>query len=119
MFTIYVYTLDTMADWEIGYVTAELNSGRFFKKDAPDVSVKTVGISKEPIKTMGGLNIIPDCVIDNIVMNDKSVLLLPGETPGMIRNMVLLSRKRLSYFLWVLLCALSVALLLLWPAQDC
>jgi len=78
MFTIYVYTLDTMADWEIGYVTAELNSGRFFKKDAPDVSVKTVGISKEPIKTMGGLNIIPDCVIDNIVMNDKSVLLLPG-----------------------------------------
>lgn len=27
---------------------------------------------------MGGLNIIPDCVIDNIVMNDKSVLLLPG-----------------------------------------
>lgn len=78
MFTIYVYTLDTMADWEIGYVTAELNSGRFFKKDAPDVSVKTVGISKEPIKTMGGLSIIPDCVIDDIAVNDKSVLLLPG-----------------------------------------
>lgn len=78
MFTIYVYTLDTMADWEIGYVTAELNSGRFFKKDAPDVSVKTVGISKEPVKTMGGLRIIPDCVIDDIAVNDKSVLLLPG-----------------------------------------
>lgn len=78
MFTIYVYTLDTMADWEIGYVTAELNSGRFFKKDAPDVLVKTVGISKEPVKTMGGLNIIPDCVIDDIAVNDKSVLLLPG-----------------------------------------
>lgn len=55
MTTIYIYTLDTMADWEIGYVTAELNSGRFFKKDAPEVSVKTVGISKEPVKTMGGL----------------------------------------------------------------
>lgn len=78
MFTIYVYTLDTMADWEIGYVTAELNSGRFFKKDAPDVSVKTVGISKEPVKTMGGLSIIPDCVIEDIAVNDKSVLLLPG-----------------------------------------
>ena len=78
MFTVYVYILDTMADWEIGYVTAELNSGRFFKKDAPDVSVKTVGISKEPVKTMGGLSIIPDCVIEDIAVNDKSVVLLPG-----------------------------------------
>lgn len=78
MLTIYVYTLDTMADWEIGYVTAELNSGRFFKKDAPAVSVQTVGISKEPVKTMGGLTIIPDCVIDDIAVNDKSTLLLPG-----------------------------------------
>lgn len=78
MTTIYVYTLDTMADWEIGYVTAELNSGRFFKKDAPEVSVKTVGIAKEPVKTMGGLTILPDCVIDDIAANDQSVLLLPG-----------------------------------------
>lgn len=78
MTTIYVYTLDTMADWEIGYVTAELNSGRFFKKDAPEVSVKTVGIAKEPVKTMGGLTILPDCVIDDIAVNDQSVLLLPG-----------------------------------------
>lgn len=78
MAAIYVYTLDTMADWEIGYVTAELNSGRFFKKDAPEVSVKTVGISKEPVKTMGGLTILPDCVVDDITGNNKSVLLLPG-----------------------------------------
>ncbi|MCI8913253.1 MAG: glutamine amidotransferase [Lawsonibacter sp.] len=78
MFTVYVYALDTLADWELGYVTAELNSGRFFKQDAPLVSVKTVGISKEPIKTMGGLTIIPDCVVDEIVVNEKSVLLLPG-----------------------------------------
>ena len=78
MFTVYVYALDTLADWELGYVTAELNSGRFFKQDAPLVSVKTVGISKEPIKTMGGLTIIPDCVVDEIAVNEKSVLLLPG-----------------------------------------
>ncbi len=32
MFTIYVYVLDTLADWELGYVTAELNSGRFSKR---------------------------------------------------------------------------------------
>lgn len=78
MFKIYVYIFDTLADWELGYVTAELNSGRFFKKDAPRVSVKTVGISKESVKTMGGMTIVPDCVIDDIAVNDKSVLLLPG-----------------------------------------
>lgn len=78
MFKIYVYIFDTLADWELGYVTAELNSGRFFKKAAPRVSVKTVGISKETVKTMGGMTIVPDCVIDDIAVNDKSVLLLPG-----------------------------------------
>ena len=28
MITVYVYILDTLADWELGYVTAELNSKR-------------------------------------------------------------------------------------------
>ena len=78
MFTVYIYVLDTLADWELGYVTAELNSGRFFRKDAPEVSVKTVSISKEPVKTMGGLTIIPDCSINDVVVSEKNVLLLPG-----------------------------------------
>lgn len=78
MFTVYVYALDTLADWELGYVTAELNSGRFFKKGAQGVSVKTVGISKKPVKTMGGLTIIPDCIIGDIKVSEESVLLLPG-----------------------------------------
>jgi len=78
MFTVYIYVLDTLADWELGYVTAELNSGRFFKKDAPEVSVKTVAISTEPVKTMGCLTIVPDCTIREIAVSEKSVLLLPG-----------------------------------------
>ena len=78
MFTVYIYILDTLADWELGYVTAELNSRRFFKKDAPEVSVKTVAISREPVKTMGGLTIVPVCTIDEIVAGAMSVLLLPG-----------------------------------------
>ena len=78
MITVYVYILDTLADWEVGYVTAELNSKRFFKKDAPNISVKSVGISKEPVKTVGGFTIVPDCSISDIAVNEKSVLLLPG-----------------------------------------
>lgn len=78
MYNIYVYVLDTLADWELGYVTAELNSGRFFKKDAPSVSLKTVSYSKDPIRTMGGLTIVPDCTIDDISVSEKSMLILPG-----------------------------------------
>ena len=78
MITIYVYILDTLADWELGHVTAELNSGRFFKKDAQRVSLKTVSYSKEPIKTMGGMKIVPDCSIDDMIVNEKNLLLLPG-----------------------------------------
>lgn len=78
MFTIYVYVLDTFADWELGHVISELNSDRFFKKDAQCVSLKTVSFTKEPIHTMGGLTIIPDCLIDDIIVNETSVLLLPG-----------------------------------------
>jgi len=78
MRNIYLYLLDTMADWEIGFVTAELNSARFFKKNAPQISLHTVSISKEPIKTMGGLTITPDCLVNDIEMSENSVLLLPG-----------------------------------------
>lgn len=78
MYTIYVYVLNTLADWELGHVISELNSGRFFKKDAQRVLLKTVSNSKDPIKTMGGLTVVPDCSIDDIVVSETSVLLLPG-----------------------------------------
>ena len=78
MFNIYIYVLDTLADWELGYVTAEMNSGRFFKKGAEAVSLKRVSYSKEPITTMGGVTIVPDCTTSEMVVDEKSVLLLPG-----------------------------------------
>jgi len=78
MYRVYVYVLDTLADWELGYVLAELNSGRFFKKGEQRISLKTVSYSKEPINTMGGMTIVPNCSIDDIVVSETSVLLLPG-----------------------------------------
>lgn len=78
MFKVYIYTPETLADWELGYVAAELNSGRFFRRDAPGVLVKTVGLSKEPVRTMGGLTVVPDGVVGDIAIDEKSVLILPG-----------------------------------------
>ncbi len=91
--TVYVYVLDTLADWELGYATAELNSRRFFKKDAPRVSLKTVGSSKEPIHTMGGLTVMPDCLVDDVAVEKDSVLLLPGaDTWGDLRQKAIIKK---------------------------
>lgn len=78
MMNVYVYVQDTMADWEAAHVMAELNSGRFFKQGAPQVAYQTVGASKEAIKTMGGLTVVPDGVLADVVVGEESVLLLPG-----------------------------------------
>ena len=78
MFTVYIYVLDTLADWELGYITSELNSGRFFKRGQQRISLKTVSYSKEPIQTMGGMTIVPNCLIDDMIMSKTSILLLPG-----------------------------------------
>lgn len=75
---VYVYVLDTLADWELGYVSAELHSGRFFRKDAPKVSLKTVACTKDPVCTMGGLTVVPDCLTEEIAVSRDTVLLLPG-----------------------------------------
>ena len=75
---VYIYLLNTTADWEIGHICAELNSRRFFKKDAEEISLKYVSASKETVRTMGGLTVTPDCLVDDISIDEKTVLILPG-----------------------------------------
>ena len=78
MYTVYLYVLETLADWEIGHVTAELSSGRFFREGAPEVALRTAGCNRAPVRTMGGLNVVPDCTVDEISIDASGVLLLPG-----------------------------------------
>lgn len=42
----YLYVMDSMADWETGYLIAELNSGRYCREDTARYIVKTVGLTK-------------------------------------------------------------------------
>ncbi|MBU4437997.1 MAG: glutamine amidotransferase [Acetobacterium sp.] len=76
--TIYLYVCDTMADWEIGYLTAELNTGRYFKKGITPCKVVTVGIDVTPITTMGGLKILPDISVVGCDIKSTDALILPG-----------------------------------------
>ncbi len=76
--TVYLYVFDTMADWEIGYLTAELNSGRYYKKGLAPSKIVTVGIEKTPVTTMGGLKILPDIILDECSIESTDTLILPG-----------------------------------------
>ncbi|HGM3509085.1 TPA: type 1 glutamine amidotransferase family protein [Clostridioides difficile] len=75
---VYMYVFDTMSDWEVAYLTAELNTGRYFKKGLKPLKVITVGIDKNPIITMGGLKVLPEITVDEFNMESKDLLILPG-----------------------------------------
>jgi putative intracellular protease/amidase len=75
---VYVYVQDTWSDWEVGYAAAELNSGRFFKNKAERLLVKTVGLTKDPITTMGGVSIIPDLTLRAVTVEASAMLILAG-----------------------------------------
>ena len=76
--TVYLYVFDTMADWEVGFLTAELNSGRYFRKDVSPVKVVTLGLEKNYITTMGGLRILPDIDLEECNIKETDALILPG-----------------------------------------
>lgn len=75
--TIHLAIYDTMADWEVGYVVAHLNSPEF-QKTPGRFEVKTVGSSLAPILSKGGLRILPDLSLDMLGSQDSRMLILPG-----------------------------------------
>jgi len=75
---VYLVVVDTLADWEIGYLTAELHSRRFFANPSQDFQLLKAGLDRNAISSMGGTIHTPDVVIDDIKMNDNDLLLLPG-----------------------------------------
>jgi putative intracellular protease/amidase len=76
--TVYFYVLDTLADWESGYALAELRSGRYFKDRSLRYDIKTVGLNMDPVTTMGGIRILPDLTVADMVAEDAELLILPG-----------------------------------------
>jgi putative intracellular protease/amidase len=73
--TAHVAVYDTMADWEVGHLLAELRSGRF---TGTRFDVVTVAESLEPITTMGGVRILPDLRLAELDPAASDILILPG-----------------------------------------
>ena len=75
---VYLVVVDTLADWEIGYLTAELHSRRFFADPSRDFQLLKAGLSRDVVTSMGGVTHAPDIAIADIRMDGNDLLLLPG-----------------------------------------
>lgn len=68
--TVHLAVYDTFADWETGHTTAHLAQNGY--------TVRTVGLSREPVTTMGGLRIQPDLSLAELRSQDSALLILTG-----------------------------------------
>jgi putative intracellular protease/amidase len=67
----YFLVFDGLADWELAHALCEINkSGRF--------QVVSVGFTKEPVTTMGGLKLRPDITVDEVTSSEARIFMLPG-----------------------------------------
>ncbi|WP_188189276.1 type 1 glutamine amidotransferase family protein [Nonomuraea sp. SYSU D8015] len=68
---------DTLADWETGHAIAHLRNGVWHREPGA-YEIVTVGLTTDPIVTMGGLRITPDLALDQLSPPDSALLILPG-----------------------------------------
>src|SRR5882724_5447237 len=69
--TAYVFVFDGFADWEPASALAELR--RTFGFEA-----KTIGLSGDPVVSMGGLRVVPDLPLADFDPDTAAILILPG-----------------------------------------
>jgi putative intracellular protease/amidase len=75
--TVHVAVFDTLADWETGYATAHIRSSSW-QREPGRYAVATVGPSREPVTTMGGMRILPDLALDELRPSGSAMLILAG-----------------------------------------
>ena len=69
--TAYVFIFDGFADWEPASALAELRRTFGF-------ATKAIGLSREPVVSMGGLRVVPDLALLEFEPDTAAILILPG-----------------------------------------
>ncbi|MFS0674894.1 DJ-1/PfpI family protein [Ornithinibacillus sp. 179-J 7C1 HS] len=88
---ILIVVLEEFADWEMSYVAAFLNS-------TDKYITKIVGVSEGVIKSIGGLNVLPDYTINNIPETFSGLILIGGNSwrKPLSNNVIPLVEKALT-----------------------
>jgi len=74
---VHLFVFNTLSDWEPVYAIAGINNPAFQVRPGR-YSVKTVGLSTEPVTTIGGVTILPDMTFDELEPAHSAMLILSG-----------------------------------------
>lgn len=76
--TVHLAVYDTLADWQPGVAVAHLVGHPWRQRTPGRFAVRTVGPSREPITTTGGVHILPDLALDELEPSASAMLILAG-----------------------------------------
>ena len=68
---VYLLVVDGFADWEPAHAVAELRRHGNFRTE-------TVGLTLEPVDSMGGLRVLPSTTVAGVDLPDVAAFILPG-----------------------------------------
>ena len=68
---VYLLVVDGFADWEPAHAVAELRRHGGYR-------VECVGLTRAPVQSMGGLNVLPTKSMAEVDASDVAVFILPG-----------------------------------------
>jgi putative intracellular protease/amidase len=75
--TVHLFVFDTLSDWEPAFAIAAINNPAF-QAHPGRYRVKTVGVSTDPVTTIGGVTILPDMTLDELMPAQSAMLILSG-----------------------------------------
>jgi len=68
---VHLLVVPGFADWEPAHALAELRREGGYR-------VETVGLTRDPVESMGGLRVMPTRTLDEVAPGDVAVFILPG-----------------------------------------
>lgn len=74
---VHLAVYDTLADWEPGFATAHINRAAWQRRPGR-YEVVTVAATPDPVRTEGGVTILPDTTLDRVDAASSAMLILPG-----------------------------------------
>lgn len=78
--TVHLYVFEGFADWEAAQAIAAINQPAFQRPSDDGVPwrVVAVGAAGDMVRSMGGLAVVPDTHLDNVLPEASAMLILPG-----------------------------------------
>ena len=68
---VYLLVVDGYADWEPAHAVAELRREGQYR-------IETVGLTSAPVRSMGGITVLPSMTVEKVAAEDVAAFILPG-----------------------------------------